>query len=269
MKMLRVLTLFSFGIFISVNAFSAPVGNAEITELRKIDVGVEYNHLFNKDVMPERERAYDSMNIDSSSQVSALISTGLFKSERFAVDASIRLGAANLSTDSTDRTFFKKETLEYGMGFLWGARGRVAYKNPEGIQFSLHGQYNQFDSDLDEITYDGEKGYNISGPGTKARVQEFQAAILMSVPVEPAGYKVKLVPYVGPTFNWMQVETGTLNYETDSFTSGTNTSIDSGRDDFGVAIGLTILTLREALALNIEARFINEQALTLSIHYKF
>ncbi|MBI1979755.1 MAG: hypothetical protein HY593_00250 [Candidatus Omnitrophica bacterium] len=251
---------------------AASVGSGRTIPQGQLAVGAEYNHIFDKDMDPKTKGldGYDSMEIDESNQVYGVISYGLFQNDRLAADLSVKLGAGDLVTQGVDGTFFNKERIEYDMGFLWGIGGKVGIQFDKGWSLSLHAGYDAWESDLDSITYSGEKAFNVEGAKT-AKVSEFQAAILFNFHLDmKESNGMVFVPYVGPVFDWMRVKTGRISYETASFTStNTATGAKDAKDNVGVVVGADVFCFNDALKLNVEGRFISEEALSVSLRYRF
>lgn len=267
--MKKVSALFVLLLFQSATVFAAPAGSGKTLAQRDYAIGFEYNTIFEKEMKPVNPAEYTDSLIKGSDQFSGTLTYGFFNNGRFSMDVSGKVGVADLSIQSTDTTFFRTEKIEYEQGFLWGAGGRVAYQFKNQLSVSLNGQYNQWHADFNEIKYNGETGYNVLG-SNKARVTEFQAAVLLTWEVKNKQTGLTFVPYAGPSLNITDVHTGDLSYETNTITSSTlDAGMKRASDPYGLIIGLEIYGFNEHLKLSIEGRFLYEEALTLSLHYNF
>lgn len=266
----KKLVLFFFALLMQPSVvMAAASGSGKTLGQNEFAVGIDYNTIFNMEMKPNDGANNRTSDIEGSDQIYGTVTYGVFNNDRFSADVTGKLGAADLTLESLDTTFFNTEEIRYEKGLLWGAGGRVAYRLEKEVAISLHGQYNQWESDLDSITYRGQRAYNISG-GTKARVSEFQAAVLLTYESKNTQTGLTFVPYAGPYINLTKVKTGEITYETANIRSGPlNSGVEHADDPYGFILGLEIYGLNDKLKLSIEGRFRYEQALTLSFHYNF
>lgn len=266
----KAFAVLAISFFISMPAFAASTGVQDL-ERGQFALGVDYGHIFDKDMNPRSHADYKSEKIKGSDQIAGVLTYGVLKNDKWAANVSGKLGGGDLTTEEVDSGFGDIERIEYDMGFLWGFGGNVKYKwNPYDypVDLTFSAQYTQWNSTLHSIDFNGEKGFNITGT-KNARVSEFQTAILMSTKIESPRTGLKFVPYAGPSFNWTDLKTGRISYETnDVISTNTNTSSRADRH-FGLVVGLDILSFNDSLKLTLEGRFITEEALTLSLHYAF
>jgi hypothetical protein len=160
----------------------------------------------------------------------------------------------------------EKYKIDYDDDFMWGIGANALVKRwDNGLEVGVHASYREVDTSIDKVDID-----NTSWPATSLTAisggtfEETQAAI------ELAWRNDVFIPYVG--IKYSDVDAGSR------FTLGGTVRNAAGRDsdeNTGAFIGLTILpklaetAVSERFAINIEGRFIDEEAISTSITYKF
>lgn len=158
---------------------------------------------------------------------------------------------------------------QYDDDFLWGVGGSaLIYRWENGIEVGASASYRSADMCLSEVQYDTQNGSVIR---TKSQItardgelQEWQAAV-------EVGWRTRLItPYLGVKYSDVEVDGDfTIDGETRN-ASGRNASMNAG-----VFVGCTItpkipsMPKSEQLALNVEGRFLDEEAVNFGVTYKF
>lgn len=260
--------LFALLLLNSPIVYAMSSGSGKTLPLNDYAIGFEYNTIFNRDTEIETARRSDA-SIDGSDQFYGTLTYGLMDNGQYSASLLAKLGAADLTLKSTNATTSKSEILDYGQGFIWGLGGLVTYRSDREFNISLNGQYNKWSASLDGVVYDGQNATNIAGSPT-VTVSEFQTALLFSKEIKTKRQGLTFVPYAGPSLSVIEIHAGDVSYRAGSFVSGTtDMSMKHDSNPFGIILGLEVYGFNDNLKLAIEARFLSEEALTLSIHYKF
>ena len=170
------------------------------------------------------------------------------------------LGAGNMSEKFTILGSSLKYETE--TGFVWGVGGSlIAYEKKIDnniLRIGIDGRYRRIDLDIEEVTIDGTK-YKLSDAGLTGVVyelNEWQVALALSYQVG------SFVPYVG-------VKYSDIDGDAKATESGTEFSADmEANDNVGIFIG-TDVVIADSASINIEGRFIDEEALTIGAAIRF
>jgi len=150
--------------------------------------------------------------------------------------------------------------------FLWGiGLNALAYRWDNGLEIGLAGSYRQADMIIENSTIDGTlyEGTSMASK-VEGEFTEYQAA------VELAWRTEYFVPYVGIKYSDVEVDANFNLGLQDKNASGKNADLN-----VGVFVGLTItpklanMPKSEHLAINLEGRFLDEEAVNVGVSYKF
>jgi len=160
----------------------------------------------------------------------------------------------------------QKYKVTYDDDFIWsiGANALV-YRWDNGLEVGVHASYREVETTIDKLTIDSQTltRKDLTSISDNS-LEEAQAA------VELAWRNEFFIPYIG--IKYSSVDVGS------KFTVGADAKDAAGKDadqTLGLFVGLTILPklaetqASERFALNLEGRFIDEEAVSASITYKF
>lgn len=255
----------------SVSIYAAPVGltsEADATTSAQLlpenDMGLALSVGLVGDIVSEREISIDNGEFEMAAYTARL---GLSIMKRFNVYADIGQ-ATDMEYGYT--IFGENHTITYDDELIWGVGiNALIYRWDNGLEIGAHGSYRQVDLKLDSVkvdtvTYKRSQLTNIS----EDEFIEYQGAL------ELAWKKDSFIPYVGVKYS--DVDMGS------EFTVPPTQQYDAkGKDankNFGAFVGLTIIPkvsfLSKSgdsmpLSINLEARFIDEEAFNAGISYKF
>lgn len=161
---------------------------------------------------------------------------------------------------------------KFGDDFIWtlGANA-LLYRASNGLELGVHASYRRAEMNLSEATIDGtvyrkDSMSSVSDGFFKERQIAFEVAWNADYVYDiPYGF----IPYVGLKYSDVEVDV--------DFTVGGTQRNASAKEDqsIGLFVGFTIIPRLEALsdtnpiAINIEGRFIDEQAVDVEMMYRF
>lgn len=153
--------------------------------------------------------------------------------------------------------------------FLWGIGvNALIYRWDNGLEVGAGANYRIADMNLDEMTVAGTRYKRSDASVTALTDGEMEE---MQIALETAWRTDYFVPYIGIKYSDIEVDA--------KFTADGQERVASGADastNFGVFAGLTILPKIAAfgdkdnrIAINIEGRFIDEEAVSVGATYTF
>jgi len=203
-------------------------------------------------------------------------------SGEFAMDAFIgRIGVGVLKKWAIYVDFGQAQDMQYDYTIkgekyqadfddtaIWGiGTSALIYKWDNGLEIGANASYRRADMELDKVTIDGLL-YNSNDTSMSAMsdgyFEEYQGAL------EVAWKTKTFTPYIGVKYSEVEVDC--------TFTTGgsqRDASEKNASNNVGAFVGLTItpsleiLPNSEQLTINLEGRFIDEEAFNGSIAYKF
>ncbi|MFA4991593.1 MAG: hypothetical protein WC569_03335 [Candidatus Omnitrophota bacterium] len=264
-----VISVFLCLVFLSCSVFAAPVGltsEADLLESTKLfrdlnEMGLGLSLGFYADIVNEREIEIERNGEFEMDMYMARLS--LTANDRFTLYFDI--GQAkdpvfsyhNLGSDI--KIFYEDESA-------WGTGLNVLiHRFDNNIEVGAHAGYRQYELSLDKVMIDGAQ----YAPGALTNIsednyKEYQAAVEI-------GWKADYMrPYLGVKYS--DVELGS------DFTLAPQTYSAKGKrtdSNLGLFAGVTLTPElpfykdTRQLAINVEGRFVDEQALSMGVTYKF
>ena len=179
------------------------------------------------------------------------------------VEPYIKLGTSNLQVKWRQDLDDIEVDADYGLAWGAGVKGVIWEFEDWGIRLTGDAQYRTTEPDVEEISRRGGN-VNVADPGANFELEEWQAALVLSKKIEiPLRWQsVYLVPYTGAI-----VSDATVDVKfSDPTLPGTDYSLFDANNSkmYGFLIGCDIMpSLASSFIYSIEARFVNEFALTL------
>jgi len=242
--------------------YAAPVGLTSEADATKAEWS--YN-----DITLSAGLIYDtvSRNIDIDSgefefdAILARIGVGILEKFNLYVD----IGQAS-EMGYTYTLLGEKYTVEYDDEIMWGVgASALIYRWDNGLEVGAQASYRETDTGLDTVAIDANTYTNAQLTSlSDGGYEEIQAAL------EVAWKTDNFIPYVG--IKYSDVDVGS------TFTVGSVERKASGKDSsetIGAFVGLTILPklaatpASEQFSINLEGRFIDEEAFSAGVSYKF
>jgi hypothetical protein len=234
----------------------------------RFTIGAETHLLFDKKMDPPETSSVDTLTVRRSDQFYVVPAVNVFRNEKTQIDLFGQLGAGSMRVTKGNKTSLIEETTSYDKGFLWGIGAKGSQKLWDNFKGHLSTRYKEFESDIDEYTYNGTKVQQLTG-NTKGRLSEFETAFLISAAVSPEDAETTYNFYAGPSFIFTSYEQGAVSYLTGSTARTSEASDSDQRSSFGVMVGVDMLKFSEALKISFQANFFAETSVTLSLHYNF
>jgi opacity protein-like surface antigen len=151
----------------------------------------------------------------------------------------------------------RRVEMETRYNFLWGMGSRVILYEWGCTDLGIGGRYSSCNYRPAWLTIDGG---NVSVSGTHSRFREWQVNFDIS-------YKIDLfTPYIGGKYSNVQMAIG--DFSTAISNSGSGEDHFKNRTPVGVYIGCALSTGKNFM-LNVEGRFVDEEAITVSGEIKF
>lgn len=242
--------------------YAAPVGLTSEADATKAEWA--YNDItlsagFVADSL-ERKIDIDSGEFEMSAYVARL---GINVIERF--NLYVDLG---VTQDMEYNVQIRGENIRYEFDdeFLWGIGANVLiYRWGSGIEIGVNAAYRQADMNLEKATF----GTTIKTAAQLDTVQdgEYQD---WHIAAEVAWRTDYLIPYLGIRYSDAEVDGYFIDDATTRDARGKNSA-----QNVGVFVGLTLtpkladFPKSEQIALNLEGRFIDEDAFSVGLSYKF
>lgn len=241
-----------------VSAQAAPVGNPADPKLlengiimQSEDANFSVRAGYQGDFVFDRKlKDLDDSEITSHSGIVAL---NLMKK----VDVYGSLGASTgefVETYGSTRVEYETET-----SWGWGVGAKAILFEKDNTTIGLDGRYFNAEPDLDKIIIDGVSYSVPSGSVTKASIEydEYQIALGIAQKFD------MFVPYGGVKYSKAKAKL----LATISGTDYASEDADS-EDEFGLFVGCSIVPM-DSVSINVEGRFIDEEALTVSGQIRF
>ncbi|MFH1479454.1 MAG: hypothetical protein ABIG92_06770 [Candidatus Omnitrophota bacterium] len=264
MKTLKVLLGIVMLAALTSIAYSAPVG------LASQDLDLKSGYLSDKeyavtasvigDFIDERKIDINKGSFEMDACFARIALSGL---ERFSLY--VDLGSTS-GMEYVYEILGEKYTSSFEDEFLWGIGGSaVIYKWDNGIEISALGSYREADmniekSVIDSATWTKSQMVNVQD----GKYEEWQAG------GEVAWKTEYITPYVAVRYSDVEVDA--------KFTVGgveRNASGKNSAENLGVAVGVTVtpkfsnLPASEQMAINVEGRFLDEEAINVGLTYRF
>lgn len=256
--LLMVMSMFLFSL-----AYAAPVGNPAKPILEQynetpLKIGAEADIVIKRDLKAPDE----DIELNTNWYTAKLSYTFLDK-----IDLYTLLGTVDGKVKEIDGN----NDLEYlpDTGFAWGLGTTVLlYENEKGLRVGLDTKYRYSSPELQEIILNGT---NYSVSNGKANFKEWQIACAVSLDLSKytsQSESPRCIPYIGMKYSDVRTSAkGTI--------SGTeyNTERASSKKKIGPFVGadfyLGTTETGSEFGINLEGRFIDEQAVTIGLNYKF
>ncbi|GEM_PF-6663791 len=274
----RVLALAVGFIFCTGTLFAASSGSLNLPEQGRFSAGLEVDRVYHKDMLPTNPTSTGPINllsleIDEINRFNSVVSYGLFKRGALSSGVSLKTGVADLRLVGVERdTQLPLELFyEHGLYTALGTKGR--YQLSDSVALAADVQWGYSRLPLERTAFENAPGSLVTG-NKRAQLKEFQASLLLQKDFA-VGRKtqIKFSPYFGPAFDKTEVRTGFLNFTSIGpvFINQLTNAQTEGRneEEWGWILGFDLVSLNQALKLNVEFRFVSEEAVTLSLHYNF
>ena len=184
------------------------------------------------------------------------------------IEPYIKLGTSNLEVKWKQNDAHNLE-VESDSGFTWGGGAKLVLWDFDawGIRLTADSQYRIADHDVEEMT---REGATVSDSGAIFKIEEWQASLALSKKFEvPLRWQsIYVVPYTGVSMSDSTVD---VSFKESGFAVSEFSLFDASNDDVGgFFMGFDIMSsLRSSFIYSIEARFLNEIALTFGGTLKF
>ena len=223
-----------------------PLGNM------KYAVSVEDNFIFERDLDTEGGKTEAITN--DTHQIYGKITFGW--TDNFNLYTKLGSVLASKYRFTTPR-IYKYET---GAGFLWGVGIAGMYEIMDNFKAGADVQFNSWQVDIDEVTWVGVPGLNITN--TKINNYELQATGVLLYDYAMPDIKTVVSPYVALGYQYFNTETdSTISFTTANQGSATDDWDLDNEDVFLVVTGVNIKYM-DNLKLSVEGRFIAETAIS-------
>ena len=232
-----------------------PLGNG------KVSVSIINNNILEKDYEPSGN--VTKANLDEMNETYAKIAIGAGDNLNLYVMLGM-INSAELTEDWTQASTNYTTKFETDSDFLWGLGSSSAYEfgNKYFIGSDFH--YIAWEADVDKIEESGESATNIKGG---YEYYELQGSIYAGKRFESSP-EISLIPYAGFFYNYSEIESdGDITCETTTAYYTHKGDIEND-DKFGIMLGAN-MEIAKSFLLNVEGRFIAEEAFTISGTYKF
>ncbi|MFC1666272.1 hypothetical protein ACFL0P_00180 [Candidatus Omnitrophota bacterium] len=246
--------------------YAAPVGLTSEADATKSVLWPEKDYGISAaligDFVTERKINIDSGNFEMRA---LMLRLGLSLIDRlnFYVD----LGQAQ-DMEYTYLIMGEKHELDFDDDFIYGVGlSALVYRWDNGLEIGANVSYRQAEMSLDTVVKEGttyEKGSGALSAINSGKFQETQTAI------ELAWKTDYLIPYVGIKYSDVDVD---ADYTLLGALVDAN---KSASENIGLFVGLTITPKLQALpneaeqiSINVEGRFVDEEAINAGITYKF
>jgi major outer membrane protein len=257
--------LFFFALFLSGSLFGAPVGNTSAPQILEdgffisrnswVDVRAGYEGDF---VTNGRMEQQDSGRIDCYKQYTNSGTVTLNLLDRIDLYGVFGSSSTNADWRFTDlENSVHRIEIQTDRNFLWAAGGRAIFFEWGCACLGLGGRYSWAKYDPEWVTNDGANAPSGNG---EVRWNQWQINLDIS-------YKIELfTPYIGAKYSSAQTILNGFPIPISSSGSGSNTFKNT--TPVGLYLGCTLSTGRYFM-LNLEARLIDEEAITVSGDFRF
>ena len=251
-----------------------PLGNG------KISVSLTENTIFDRDYEPSGDTT--KVNLDEMNETYAKVAFGLGETTNLYTILgrlnSAELNQEGLTTVIFSETFTVDATSNYkyesDAGFLWGLGINDTHTLENGYFIGTDLHYLRYEADIDKISGSADI-YSFTGTDIKGdyEYQEVQGTAYIGKRFETSP-EIFCIPYLGIFLNYSKIKVSDVNFTTAEEILGTKWIYTGSSGDienennFGMMLG-TNVEISKSFALNLESRFISEQALTISGTYKF
>ena len=253
-------------------AFAAPVGNIAIPSKGMLKKGIVVQDLdegqFSVVMGPEVDFIFDRKlegRIGDNEFTFGGAKTGVTIANRALVYVLLGAGEAEQEFSVSGRAV----KYDCDTGFVWGVGGSViaweyepfvASMDEHVLRIGVDVRYRRIDLDVEEVAIDGTKYKKSETDPTLAdaiyEANEWQIAPVVSYQFN------NIVPYFGLKYS-------NVDGDAKASVSGTEYKQDLEADYVvGIFLGIDI-TLGDSVSFNVEGRFIDEEALTLSANVRF
>lgn len=235
-----------------ITVYAASIGGIETQGKGKVAVGLEQELVFDRDLKFDKANwditgiTVGKAELDKLNRTMAKVSYGLLDN----LDIYVKLGVADFKAD-----------VNYSDP--WPGKGVYDGKNALAYGFGMKGVYDLendwlIGADVQYLRHRHDwspKGY-ISGEGDKATIQEWHVATSV-------GYRMgDFLPYLGVKYSDLRAKAVWGGMEAGQYEKY------KAADNIGVFVG-TDYKLGESWKLNLEARFIDETAMSFGATYRF
>ena len=234
----------------------------------RFTLGAETHLLFDKKMDPPEGGNIDTLSVRRSDQFYVVPAYNIYRDDKSDIDLFAQLGAGSMRVTKGNKTTLIEETTSYDKGFLWGIGVKGSRKLWDNFSAHFSTRYKEFESDIDEYTFNGIKAQRLSG-STSGRLSEFESAFLISASTSPEDRDTTYRFYAGPSFTFTKYEQGSVSYLVGSTPVTSGVADSDQRSAFGVKLGVDMLKFSEALKISFEATLFAESSVTLSLHYNF
>jgi hypothetical protein len=264
MKKYLIFVLIVMVIIMTVPVRAASVGDPETQGQGKVATAIDWSYIFDrpldfiKATRPPGHNNDKPLNfrIDDGYNLAGKISYGLFK----FMDIYIKLGVAqyNLKGDVfVGGTKTVEEKLRARNAFLYGGGFKLAYEFKDEWIIGCDAQYLTSDHEMDFRATSMTTGALTSAKYYDCRMQEWHAAPYIAKKIKD------LILYIGGRYSDFR-----LSQRKPSDPRRWDSLIFDSDYNVGVFTGI-VWNYRDSLKLNVEGRFVDEAAISVSATYRF
>lgn len=255
-----------FVLLMGTVVYAAPVGLTSEADATKgelwadKDIGITAGIIV--DIVSERKISMDSGAFEMDA---FLLRLGASYLDR--VNVFVDLGTAN-DMEFSYTIAGQQYVTKFDDEFMWGiGANALIYRWDNDFEIGVHGSYRKADMNMEETTIDGVNHKRTSGGMTSivdGDFTEIQGA------VELAWKKELFTPYIGIKYSDVEVDARFTLYGTLRDANDKNAV-----NNVGIFLGLTMTPnmdselFGERLAINVEGRFIDEEAISIAASYRF
>jgi len=258
--LLAILLVFGF----AATAYGAPVGLISDADTTTSELWPDYDAELSMgivaDILTKRSIDIDSGEFGMNA-LSGRIGVSILKKWQIYIDA-----GTTMDMEYEYVIKGEKYQAEFDDTFIWSiGTSALVCKWDNGLEIGINGSYRRADMELDKVTIESNsytrKDMDVVSDGY---FEEYQGAL------EIAWKTDHFTPYIGVKYSEVEVDC--------IFTTGgaqRDASQKNASENVGAFVGLTInpslevLPKSEQLTINLEGRFIDEEAFTGSLCYKF
>jgi hypothetical protein len=249
------------------NVFAAPVGcpapfKGENFRNYGYNIGVESDFIFNRKLDHAGMQAED-VNLEGAWVAGKFGYTFFDRINAYGLLGGMEWEVKQERSDSTTVTYSTNMEMAWGLG-----ASVLLYETDNGITLSADTRFRQQKPNMKRVRIDGQ---TTKDPVSLAKLREWQMSLGASLDMAKVIYspqKFRYIPYIGAKIS-------KINVQTQATVSSTDYAIERAKanESFGVFAGCDIYFSEapenEQFNLNIEGRFLDESALTISVNYKF
>lgn len=234
---------------LSYRADAAPVGNIANPVIEKgehgIKIGVDNDFVLEREIdVPD-----ENVTLEANFHTARLSYTIAEKADVYVLLGMMNNALVSATDGSTEVLYDVDSSFTWGLGATL-----LAYETEGGFHVGMDGKYRQASPELSKVTVDG---VDYALDESEVEYSEWQVAFAVSQKIG------KFAPYAGVKYSDIKTKAratvGGTEYETEERGS---------KNTFGPFVGLSFLPT-ENLSLNVEGRFVDENAVSVNLAFKF